>query len=214
MGTGGSVAMEATVEEAGARVGSPSRRESPGPVATRVVGSPLGELVLVAGERGLREIRWPDSEWTEGTGALPVPGPETHLRAQDAQRWGGCDQGTARAEAHLDDVARQLDEYFRGARQAFDLALDPVGTPFQQRAWAVLRTIPFGETFSYGQQAAALGDPRSTRAVGSANGRNPLPIVVPCHRVIGADGTLTGFSAGLGRKKWLLEHERQARPAS
>jgi len=108
----------------------------------------------------------------------------------------------------LDLAVIQLEEYFAGNRIDFDLPLEPGGTAFQQQAWATLRTIPFGETITYGRQAAEMGNARKARAVGSANGQNPIPIVVPCHRVIGSTGKLTGFAGGLGVKAWLLEHER------
>jgi methylated-DNA-[protein]-cysteine S-methyltransferase len=100
-----------------------------------------------------------------------------------------------------------LEEYFARARTTFDLPLDPSGTAFQRRVWDALRAIPYGATTSYGELARRLGDPRATRAVGTANGQNPIPIIVPCHRVIGAHGELTGFGGGLDRKRWLLEHE-------
>ncbi|MFK7743051.1 MAG: methylated-DNA--[protein]-cysteine S-methyltransferase [Planctomycetota bacterium] len=103
--------------------------------------------------------------------------------------------------------AIQLREYFAGERQVFALPLDPVGTAFQQDAWRALRGIPFGETRSYGEQAAAIGKPSAVRAIGAANGRNPLTIVVPCHRVIGSSGQLTGFASGLDNKRALLELE-------
>ena len=161
-------------------------------VHTITMESPVGELRLVAGERGLRAILWgvedtariasiDDDELVEGT--TPV----------------------------LDQAVSQLLEYFAGTRREFDLPLDPVGTPFQQSAWSILRTIPYGQTISYGQQALQLGDPNKARAVGAANGKNPLSIVVPCHRVIGSTGQLTGFAAGLDIKSWLLDHERQPR---
>lgn len=101
----------------------------------------------------------------------------------------------------------QLDEYFAAQRTTFDLPLDADGTPFQEAVWAQLRAIPFGATRSYGEIAAALRRPDAARAVGAANGANPLAIVVPCHRVIGAGGALTGFAAGIERKRWLLDHE-------
>jgi methylated-DNA-[protein]-cysteine S-methyltransferase len=107
----------------------------------------------------------------------------------------------------LPEAARQLAEYFNGRRRAFDLALRLEGTEFQRRAWRCLMEIPYGETRSYGEQAKRIGNPNASRAVGLANGRNPIPIVVPCHRVIGADGSLTGFGGGIERKRWLLEHE-------
>ncbi len=102
---------------------------------------------------------------------------------------------------------RQLSEYFAGSRRSFDLPLRLQGTPFQQRVWRELREIPYGETWSYGQLAARIGKPGASRAVGLANGRNPISILVPCHRVIGADGSLTGYGGGLERKQWLLAHE-------
>ena len=121
-------------------------------------------------------------------------------------RWDPAD--LLRAEEHLDAAEAQLEEYFSGSRREFDLALDPVGTDFQRRAWMALRTIPYGRTISYGEQAAEMGEPGAARAVGAANGRNPLSIVVPCHRVVAASGALTGFAGGLGTKAWLLDHER------
>ncbi|HEY2679135.1 MAG TPA: methylated-DNA--[protein]-cysteine S-methyltransferase [Steroidobacteraceae bacterium] len=102
---------------------------------------------------------------------------------------------------------RQLKEYFAGARRVFDLPLSLQGTDFQRRVWRELTKIPFGETWSYGQLAKRIDNPKGSRAVGLANGRNPIAIVVPCHRVIGADGSLTGFGGGIERKQWLLAHE-------
>lgn len=113
-----------------------------------------------------------------------------------------------RAAVHVDRAVTQLNEYFAGERRDFDVEVDLVGTEFQRGAWAVLRRIPYGRTISYKEQAASMGRPTATRAVGAANGRNPVPIIVPCHRVIGASGGLTGFSAGIDRKVWLLNHER------
>lgn len=108
----------------------------------------------------------------------------------------------------LKTARHQLEEYFAGKRRTFDLPLGPQGTPFQQSVWNALRTIPYGETQSYGDIARAIGKPKAVRAVGAANGANPLPIVVPCHRVVGADGSLTGFGGGLPHKKRLLALER------
>lgn len=105
-------------------------------------------------------------------------------------------------------VTQQLDEYFAGQRRTFDLPLSADGTPFQQKVWAALRTIPYGETWSYRDLAKAVGNLSAVRAVGTANGRNPLSIVVPCHRVIGSNGTLTGYAGGLSAKQWLLENEQ------
>ena len=114
----------------------------------------------------------------------------------------------------LDEAVRQLDEYFAGDRLEFDLPLEPDGTPFQREAWTALCSIPYGETISYGEQARRLGDRNKSRAVGAANGKNPIPIVVPCHRVVGANGHLTGFGGGLGVKAWLLDHELRVRAGS
>jgi methylated-DNA-[protein]-cysteine S-methyltransferase len=105
------------------------------------------------------------------------------------------------------DAITQLNAYFAGDRQQFDLNLNPAGTDFQQHAWAELQRIPFGETISYGEQAKRMGDANASRAVGRANGSNPISIVIPCHRVIGSTGKLTGFGSGLPVKAWLLQHE-------
>lgn len=107
----------------------------------------------------------------------------------------------------LTEVCKQLEQYFAGKREQFDLPLDATGTAFQQRVWQSLCAIPFGQTASYGQLAASLGNPNASRAVGLANGKNPIAIVVPCHRVIGANGTLTGYAGGLDNKRMLLELE-------
>jgi methylated-DNA-[protein]-cysteine S-methyltransferase len=159
---------------------------------TITMESPVGELRLIAGDRGLRAILW---------------------GAEDIARiaWIDRDDIVDGRTAVLDQAISQLEEYFDGTRRDFDLPLDPLGTPFQQSVWMVLRTIPYGRTISYGQQALQLGDPKKARAVGAANGKNPLSIVVPCHRVIGSSGHLTGFAAGLDVKSWLLDHERQLR---
>ena len=105
------------------------------------------------------------------------------------------------------ECIRQLDEYFDGRRTSFDLPVEQKGTKFQQNVWNVLTGIPFGKTVSYGDVAKMLNNPKSMRAVGAANGKNKLWIIVPCHRVIGANGSLTGYAGGIERKKWLLEHE-------
>ena len=112
-----------------------------------------------------------------------------------------------RDDQAFSDAARQLKEYFQGTRQEFDLVLEPQGTDFQKRVWQGLCQIPYGKTCGYGELAKALCNPNASRAVGMANGRNPISIIVPCHRVIGADGSLTGYGGGLAAKKWLLEHE-------
>jgi methylated-DNA-[protein]-cysteine S-methyltransferase len=111
-------------------------------------------------------------------------------------------------EAPFADVATQLKEYFAGQRTTFDLPLNLIGTPFQQRVWTALLDIPYGETVSYGQLAEELGQPTASRAVGLANGKNPVSIIVPCHRVVGSKGDLTGYGGGLERKRYLLDFER------
>ncbi len=121
----------------------------------------------------------------------------------------GADDGDS---AVLAEAARQLREYFAGDRTAFTIPLDLVGTPFQLDAWRHLAEIPYGETVSYAEQARRVGRPRAVRAIGAANGSNPVPIVLPCHRVIGSDGSLTGFGGGLHVKRALLEHEAGVKP--
>lgn len=114
----------------------------------------------------------------------------------------------------LEDAVYQLQEYFQGKRKVFDLTLNPQGTAFQNRVWDTLLDIPYGKTFSYLEVSKLLGDVKAIRAVAAANGRNPLWVVVPCHRVIGSDGSLTGYAGGLHRKKWLLEHESPVKQQS
>ena len=108
----------------------------------------------------------------------------------------------------------QLDEYFAGGRKKFDLNLDLTGTDFQKKVWDCLLEIPFGQTISYMDLAKKLGDPKTIRAVGNANGKNPVSIIVPCHRVVGSDGSLTGYAGGLWRKEWLLNHEKKHKQLS
>lgn len=146
--------------------------------------SPIGTLTLVGTHRALERIDFPTSENREPIG----------------EDW-------VRDEAPFAEAIRQLTEYFDGKRQSFDLPLDPAGTDFQQEVWQALLEIPYGETRSYGGLAGAIGRPKAVRAVGAANGRNPIPIVIPCHRVIGADGSLTGFGGGLEIKRRLLDLE-------
>ena len=154
-------------------------------VATRFE-SPIGELLLTASDSALTAV------WFPGSGDV------TAAPAND---------GRGPANAVLTRACEQLAEYFAGRRTTFAVPLEPAGTPFQRRVWDALRAIPYGTTLSYSDLARRLGDVRATRAVGAANGRNPIPIIVPCHRVVGADGSLTGFGGGLDRKRWLLEHE-------
>ena len=153
-----------------------------------VLESPIGPLLLSATNAGLRAIEFARN----GRPASPAAG------------W-------REDRAAMAEPLRQLAAYFAGELQRFDLPLAPRGTPFQQEAWRVLREIPFGETITYGEQARRLGDPNKSRAVGAANGKNPIPIVVPCHRVVGANGQLTGFGGGLETKAWLLDHEWRVR---
>ena len=165
------------------------------PIASTIVDSPLGPLTLTASPAGLRSVGWEG----DAVGVVSDDGP----RISGSESAADASPGMLILRASV----TQLDEYFRGWRTTFDLPLAPCGTPFQRAAWEVLRTIPFGHTMTYGEQARRLGGANKARAVGAANGRNPLPIIVPCHRVIGADGSLTGFAAGVERKAWLLRHE-------
>ena len=156
--------------------------------------SPVGTLTIVASARGVRAVLW------QHEGDRPIPA---------APDGGDADNDAARV---LAAAVQQLTQYFAGERTAFELPLDPIGTEFQQSAWLALRTIPFGETVSYGEQARRMGDARKARAVGGANGRNPISIIVPCHRVVGSNGSLTGFGGGIENKAWLLDHERRVGP--
>ncbi len=149
--------------------------------------SPIGSLLFVSRGRGLAGL------YMEDHARGPSVGPDW---VQDP--------------AKFDDARRQLAEYFAGTRASFDLALDPTGTQFQQRVWSALRDIPYGTTIPYAELARRVGVDGGARAVGNANARNPIAIVVPCHRVIGASGALTGYAGGEARKRWLLEHERRA----
>lgn len=139
-------------------------------------------------------------------GRLLVAGDATHIKVIDLHAQHPPGEWTEQAEPLAQGI-RQLNEYFRRERRVFDLPLAPEGTAFQQRVWGALQQIPFGETITYGELAARIGNPAAGRAVGAANGRNPIPIVIPCHRVIGAGGKLTGFGGGLEMKAWLLAHE-------
>ena len=121
---------------------------------------------------------------------------------------------TAIIPEELEDAVYQLREYFEGNRKTFDLELNPDGTDFQKKVWKALLEVPFGKTNSYMQLSKTLGDPKAIRAVAAANGKNPLWIIVPCHRVIGSDGSLTGYAGGLHRKKWLLAHESPSKQQS
>ena len=153
---------------------------------SRTVASPVGKLMLVASESGLAAILWENDD-------------------PDRVRLGSIMEG--RGHPVLIAAERQLAEYFAGERKRFDLPLDFNGTEFQKQVWSALLTIPFGETRSYAEIARMIGRPAACRAVGAANGKNPISIVAPCHRVIGANGTLTGFAGGLKAKEYLLQLE-------
>ncbi len=146
---------------------------------TCIISSPLGYTKIIGDNDGIAQITILNSEENE-TDIIPL---------------------------ELEDCVMQLREYFEGKRQIFDLKLNPQGTPFQNKVWKQLQTIPYGKTMSYLELSKQLGDIKAIRAVANANGKNPLWIVVPCHRVIGSDGSLTGYAGGLHRKQWLLEHE-------
>jgi methylated-DNA-[protein]-cysteine S-methyltransferase len=147
-------------------------------MASRAVETPIGTLGLVASERGLTRVLWSARGLADDPSAL------------------------------VDEAAAQLEAYFAGELTSFAIPLDLEGTDFQRQCWLALATIPYGQTVSYGEQARRLGlGPDAARAVGAANGQNPVPLVLPCHRVIGANGSLTGFGGGLPLKRFLLEHE-------
>lgn len=154
----------------------------------RSFASPVGELQLVASDAGLVAVLWPDDDPRRVTLGPLVAAPDHPI---------------------LVATARQLDAYFAGRLDRFDIPLDMRGTDFQKRVWAALLTIKFGETRSYGALARQIGRPSASRAVGAANGRNPLSIVAPCHRVIGSNGALTGFAGGIAAKRYLLDLERR-----
>ena len=151
-----------------------------------IVPSPVGDLILLS-----------DATFTALT-ALWIIG-EKHSSPIEAD-W-------QLDENALPAVRKQLAEYFSGKRTSFDVPISPQGTAFQLQAWQALREIPYGTTLSYGQQAARIGNPKACRAIGLANGRNPISIIVPCHRVIGSSGALTGYGGGIAAKRWLLDHE-------
>jgi methylated-DNA-[protein]-cysteine S-methyltransferase len=150
-----------------------------------VVPSPLGDLIVFGDADGIAALAFADS-----------------------RKAANADHPIERDDAAFGEARKQLEAYFAGELTRFELNLQPHGTPFQKRMWTALQHIPYGQTTTYGKLAINLGHPRAVRAVGLANARNPIPIVIPCHRVIGADGGLTGYGGGLQRKQWLLAHER------
>jgi methylated-DNA-[protein]-cysteine S-methyltransferase len=155
-------------------------------MATAYISTPLGSAKLEGDENGLTYVT-----------ILETDEPESKIIPEI-----------------LEDAVYQLNEYFEGKRQNFDLLLNPEGTEFQKKVWAALLEIPFGKTISYLELSKNIGDVKAIRAVASANGKNPLWVIIPCHRVIGSDGSLTGYSGGLHRKKWLLNHESPAKQQS
>lgn len=160
-----------------------------GAVSYCIVESPVGRLLLAGNARAL-----------------------THLSFQDGRHPIDPDPRWIYAEQPFQRPIRQLKEYFSGKRKTFAVALAPQGTLFQQRVWQALRAIPYGQTLSYGQIAKAVGKPKASRAVGAANGQNPISIIVPCHRVIGSNGKLVGYGGGLSIKETLLAHESSHHP--
>ena len=148
------------------------------------VDSPVGRILLEGDERGLSRVKI-----TTPTRPVEVEGDSVEDRSL------------------FRDAIEQLRAYFAGELTRFDLKLNPQGTAFQKRAWEELQRIPYGQTITYGEQARRLGDQKACRAVGAANGQNPIGIIIPCHRVIGSDGSLTGFAGGIETKQWLLQHE-------
>ncbi|MGN6608017.1 MAG: methylated-DNA--[protein]-cysteine S-methyltransferase [Jatrophihabitans sp.] len=149
-----------------------------------IIASPIGDLLAARDEVGLTELQLPQGKRPQAPRV-----------------------GWERDDGAFADVRGELDEYFAGTRREFTVPLHPAGSPFQLRVWAALAEIPYGETTSYGKTAVAIGSPTASRAVGLANGQNPIPIIVPCHRVVGANGSLTGYGGGLDAKRWLLAHE-------
>ena len=157
---------------------------------TKTVASPVGELTLIATDAGLSALLWPNDDPKRVRVGDLIAAPEHPI--------------LVRAE-------RELRAYFAGERTSFTVPLDASGTEFQKKAWAALLTIPYGETRSYGELARQIGNPKASRAVGAANGRNPISIIVPCHRAIASDGALTGFAGGLETKRHLLALEARGR---
>lgn len=156
------------------------------PLAYTTVPSPLGDLLLIGDEFRLSGLYMSTAHWGKAVGDDWI---------QD--------------KSPFQDAVRQLDAYFAGDLKSFDLPLDLRGTPFQLKVWQALQEIPYGQTISYGELARRVGNPKASRAVGLANGKNPVSIIVPCHRVIGASGSLTGYGGGIERKRWLLDLEER-----
>lgn len=152
----------------------------------KILNTPVGNIKLIASDNGLAAILWEN---------------DNPNRIQVRQ------YTESNNHAILLETGRQLNEYFKGERKTFTIPLDFVGTDFQKKVWHALLTIPYGETRTYGQIAKQIGDPKAQQAVGAANGKNPVSIIAPCHRVVGSTGKLVGFAGGLETKAWLLDHE-------
>ena len=161
-----------------------------------ILATSVGKLLLVANDEGLTTVQFETARY-----AVPP-----------LDDWVPVARGEGPAKAIVLEARAQLEAYFAGRLSQFTLPLAGRGTPFQQRVWRELRSVPFGETVSYGDLARSIGAPAAVRAVGGANARNPIPIIVPCHRVVGSTGSLTGFGGGIDRKRWLLRHEAVSRP--
>ncbi|MBQ0720550.1 MAG: methylated-DNA--[protein]-cysteine S-methyltransferase [Gammaproteobacteria bacterium] len=157
-------------------------------IAYASLNSPIGRLTILADDKGITEIRFPNNSHV-----LP-----------------SSPSSTGQASEYVERAIDQLQAYFDGHLKDFDLPLSLGGTDFQQGVWAQLQTVRYGTTASYGQIAAAINKPKAARAVGMANNKNRIPIVIPCHRIIGSNGSLTGFAGGLDTKRWLLAHEASA----
>lgn len=168
--------------------------------------TPIGIAEIVGDENGIQSISVLDED---SSTPLRQHFDKLSMTSQ-------CDtlEMTKKIPECLQDCVTQLDEYFQGERTEFDLKLNPKGTDFQQSVWKELNNIPFGKIRTYMEQTKQIGDPKAIRAVASANGKNPIWIVIPCHRVIGSDGSLTGYAGGIWRKKWLLEHESPVKQQS
>lgn len=166
-------------------------------LARQFIGTPLGEMIAVASDKGIMMFEFAE---------------EAHPERALKELLRHTPPGTEIAELDhplLTQLRTEIGEYFAGTRTTFGVPLDPVGTPFQLEVWSALLKIPYGQTWSYAQEAQAMGRPTAVRAVANANGRNRMPILIPCHRVIGSDGSLTGYSAGIQRKTALLALERR-----
>ena len=160
-------------------------------LVSAILNTPIGDMHAIASDKGIRMFDFPNRHMADKITARVTQG----IIPQEG------------SNNHIDQLEEEFQEWLSGKRQNFSVPLDPVGSPFQLRVWNALMQIPFGETRTYMQQALLLGDALAIRAVASANGANGIAILIPCHRVIGADGSLTGYAGGLQRKQWLLKHE-------